>query len=294
MKNAIGNTLKSLRKQQGLTQQQLAEGICTQAMVSLFEKGESIPSSIVLYELATRLSMDINHFFKELKPSTKLLNNQNPIHQLIRKLVAQHDYSSVKILVEAELEKKSNLCSEELAFLYWHQGICEWELTKDAFSALNIFEKALDIPLNSTSTLPISIRNSRAIIHFNQNNYALALEEYEHCLELIKQTQDVNTNIIKKVYFGLSRVYLYNGQYEEALLYCKSAIQMAIQQESLYLLGELLFQKGRIYIKTNDWYHGKTALNQAKVIFELEGKVENIKIINNLLNKHKDNEEDFQ
>ncbi|AWE09143.1 hypothetical protein DCE79_18165 [Lysinibacillus sp. 2017] len=294
MKNGIGSTLKNSRKQRGLTQQQLAEGICTQAMISHFEKGESVPSSIVLYELATRLSIDINDFFKDLKPSTKLLDNQNHMHQLIRKLVAQYDYSSVKILVEAELEKKSNLSSEELVFLYWHQGIYEWELTKDAFYALKIFEKALSIPLNSNSTLPISIRNSRAIIHFNQNNYALALEEYEDCLELIKQMKEIDTNIIKKVYFGLSRVHLYDEKYEEALLYCESAIQMAIQQESLYLLGELLFQKGRIYIKANDWYQGSIALNQAKTLFELEGKIENIKVINKLLTKQEENEEDFQ
>lgn len=105
MKSEIGSKLKLIRKQKGLTQQQLADGICTQAMISHFEKGESIPSSVVLYELADRLSIDINEFFTDLKPSTKLLDNHNHIHQLIRKLVSQHDYPSVKILVEAELEK---------------------------------------------------------------------------------------------------------------------------------------------------------------------------------------------
>jgi transcriptional regulator with XRE-family HTH domain len=294
LKSEIGSKLKLIRKQKGLTQQQLADGICTQAMISHFEKGESIPSSVVLYELADRLSIDINEFFTDLKPSTKLLDNHNHIHQLIRKLVSQHDYPSVKILVEAELEKKFNLSSEELVFLYWHKGICEWEISKDALSALTLFEKALKIPLDSNSTLPISIRNSRAIIHFNQSNYTLALEEYERCLNLIKEIKDVDTSIVKKVYFGLSRVHLYNGQYELALLYCESAIQLAIQQESLYLLGELLFQKGRIYIKTNDWYHGKFALTQAKTIFEIEGKIENIKVINNLLYKDGENEEEFQ
>lgn len=294
MKSEIGTKLKIIRKQKGLTQQQLAEGICTQAMISHFEKGESIPSSLVLYELAERLSIDINEFFNNLKPSTKMLDNQNHIHQLIRKLVAQHDYPSVKILVDAELEKKSSLNPEELAFLYWHQGICDWEITNDALRALALFEKALKVPLDAQNTLPISIRNSCAIIHFKQKNYTLALEEYEKCLEYIKQIKDVDTNIIKKVYFGLSRVHLYNEQYEIALLYCESAIQMSIQQESLYLLGELLFQKGRIYLKTNDWYHGKFALNQAKTIFEIEGKIENIKVINSLLYKQEEKEEEYQ
>lgn len=63
MKNDIGNRLKQLRKQQGFTQQELAKGICTQAMISNFESGESSPSSTVLFQLAERLQVDINAFF---------------------------------------------------------------------------------------------------------------------------------------------------------------------------------------------------------------------------------------
>lgn len=293
MKNEIGIKLKTFRKKQGLTQQQLAEGICTQAMISHFEKGESVPSSVVLYEMAERLGVHMNDFFKELKPSTKVLNNQKDMHQLIRKLISQHDYLSVKILVDAELQKALTLTSEELAFLYWHQGICEWEVSKDAEKALTLFDKALEISLDGNN-LPISIRNSRAIIYFNKEEFDLALKEYEICLDLIKQTINIDTNIIKKVYFGLSRVLLYNKQYKEALLYCETAIQMGIQQESLYLLGELLFQKGRIFIKTNDWYQAKIALQQAKTLFELESKMENINLINKLLHNKEMNEEEIK
>ena len=43
----IGHVLKSLRKSMDLSQQQLAEGICTQAQISKIENSNEIPSSLI-------------------------------------------------------------------------------------------------------------------------------------------------------------------------------------------------------------------------------------------------------
>ena len=83
MGNAIGNKLKQLRKQRGFTQKELANGICTQAMISNFEKGDSSPSSLVLFQLAERLQVDINDFFAN--NSIKEENNTSTLN--IKKLI---------------------------------------------------------------------------------------------------------------------------------------------------------------------------------------------------------------
>ena len=48
--SAVGKKIKELRKQIGLSQEELAEGICTQAQISKIEKG-------VVYPYATTLSL---------------------------------------------------------------------------------------------------------------------------------------------------------------------------------------------------------------------------------------------
>lgn len=279
MGNDIGNRLKQFRKQRGLTQKELAKGICTQAMISNFESGDSSPSSLVLFQLANRLQVDINAFFSNdliIKENTSILN----IKKVITKLVSQHEYQSVEYIVQTELAKRDDITPEDKQFLYWNQGICIWHLRKDSQQALSLLKEALEIIDDSSLTEQvISIHNSMAIIFFEQELYDEALYEYETCLLLIKELAIPEIHLINKIYFGISRVYTYKEQYKEALLYCEYAIRNAIEGDSLYLLGELLFHKGHTYLQMNDKFNSNQAFTQAKVIFELTGKLEYLNII---------------
>jgi len=51
----VGAIIKDLRKQQGLTQEQLARQICSRSYISRMEKGEVVPSAEILQSLAERL-----------------------------------------------------------------------------------------------------------------------------------------------------------------------------------------------------------------------------------------------
>ncbi|MBV6684081.1 helix-turn-helix domain-containing protein [Bacillus sp. JRC01] len=62
--SVIGKKIKELRKAIGITQGELAEGICTQALISRIEKGDIYPSATVLYRISQRLGVDVNYFFE--------------------------------------------------------------------------------------------------------------------------------------------------------------------------------------------------------------------------------------
>lgn len=54
-RNTLGETIRGLRKRAGLTQEQLAEGICSPVSVSRIENGRQMPSRPVLDALLARL-----------------------------------------------------------------------------------------------------------------------------------------------------------------------------------------------------------------------------------------------
>lgn len=54
-----GDKIKQYRKKSGLSQSKLAEGICTQATVSLIEKNNQLPSMPILYQLCARLGVEV-------------------------------------------------------------------------------------------------------------------------------------------------------------------------------------------------------------------------------------------
>ena len=54
------------RKQAGLSQSELAEGICTQTTLSRFENNGQVPSLKILIQLCNRLSLPIGELFPKV------------------------------------------------------------------------------------------------------------------------------------------------------------------------------------------------------------------------------------
>ncbi|MFD1456074.1 helix-turn-helix transcriptional regulator [Levilactobacillus lanxiensis] len=55
----LGNKVKQYRKQKNMSQQELADGICTQATVSLMEKKNKIPSIKIMLQVCRRLNVSL-------------------------------------------------------------------------------------------------------------------------------------------------------------------------------------------------------------------------------------------
>lgn len=56
----FGPTIKEIRQQSDLSQTELAEGICTQALVSRIENGLTIPNAILLKDLCRKLNVSVD------------------------------------------------------------------------------------------------------------------------------------------------------------------------------------------------------------------------------------------
>lgn len=52
--SVIGKKIKELEKGVGVTQGGLADGICTQALISRIEKGDIFPGATVLYQISNK------------------------------------------------------------------------------------------------------------------------------------------------------------------------------------------------------------------------------------------------
>mgnify|MGYP001724095952 CR=1 FL=1 len=57
--NSLGSTIRLLRRQRHLTQEQLAEGICSPITVSRIENGHQMPSKAILDALLSRLHSSV-------------------------------------------------------------------------------------------------------------------------------------------------------------------------------------------------------------------------------------------
>jgi transcriptional regulator with XRE-family HTH domain len=101
--SVIGKKIKELRKAVGLTQGDLAQGICTQALISRIEKGDIYPSATALYQISNRLGVDVNYFFEI--GTTPRLDYLREVEKQLTKLRVDQRFEEMMEIVKKE-EKK--------------------------------------------------------------------------------------------------------------------------------------------------------------------------------------------
>lgn len=286
VKYPIPTKLKDIRKKRGLTQTELADGICTQAMISNFEKGESIPTSTVLYELSKKLGIDINYFFEEdTHFNSSFLEEVNEVKNLIENLRQARDYPTLNYIVTNELDKfTDNKSSLNYQYLLWHKGLSDYYVNKDYNSAIEVLHNAYNLEnhLDFDPNQQLSIVNSIAMIYFEEKMYEQALDWYEKNLYLMKYEQ-LAVEVKIKVYYGIARTYSYLKNYEFALFYAKKALNFCLSFKTLFLLGDVLFIIGRISLLQKNYSLSEDYLTASKAIFSLEDKDDYILVIDELL-----------
>ncbi len=268
----LGAMIKDLRKKVGLTQKELAEGICTQAQISNIENGELNISSIMLYNLCKKMGVEMDYFFD--LSSTPKDDRIVSVKDLIRKLIRKRDYHSIAYIISKEKESPEFKSVEDKQFFLWHEAICDYYIEKKADLAISKLEDAIHLTNQQGDNFTereIEVLNSIAIILTEEQKNEEALIKFKEALQHIDLLSHTSEPSIKvRVLYGLSKCLTDMKKFKESLHYSKLGKQICIENQSLYLLGEFLYQIGRNYISLSNNKMGTDYLSQAISIFKIQ------------------------
>ena len=93
--STFSEKFKLQRKELGLSQKVLAEGICEQSQISKIEKGNYMPAADLLFKLAKRLQVSVDYFFDE---DYKMISNLVNFKNLSFKLPEDKNYKEPKLI----------------------------------------------------------------------------------------------------------------------------------------------------------------------------------------------------
>ena len=90
MSTLLATRLKSKRLELGLSQKELAEGVCEQGQISRMEKGKYMPGSDLLYSLSKKMNVTMNYFFDDsvLGETSKLVQ----FKELVESFLVKREY----------------------------------------------------------------------------------------------------------------------------------------------------------------------------------------------------------
>ncbi|MFE6585856.1 helix-turn-helix domain-containing protein [Bacillus mobilis] len=279
----LGITIKELRRKKNISQSELCHGICSQSQISKIEKGMIYPSSILLYQLSERLGIDPNNIFA-LTQNKKLKYVEN-VKYVMRDCTKQKQYNELYEIVKREKNENNFQLKEDKQFLIWHEAIAIFYVNKSIKTALNLLHSALKLTVtngNFLSEREIDMMQSMAIFHWANKEYEKSITILRRCLTNFNKLDFPRNKEIKlKIIFNLAKILGHANQHEEAIKYLDKGIKLAINLNTLYLLGELFYLKGQYLLKIKQHNVADVVYNWKKAlfIFELTEKEHLIKIV---------------
>lgn len=268
---SLGEKIKKIRLEKGLTQAELAEGICTQASISNLEKNASVPSLLILLEIGNRLNIE----FSEL--SEYAVEQASPavtVFKKVQNLRSQFKLKEAYSLVQ-ELDVNDLKTNHEKKQYYYYLGITSLLGYNKISDATYNFNLGLNLETEThLEFLDILITNGIGLAYFMESDHEKALTYFEKSLILLdgflEQTDSsIENGEVLKVYFTSAKFYSEIGNYNKALNLCELSIALQKKLNMNYELDRLYYEKAFNLIQLGERKGGKEYYYYASVLSKL-------------------------
>ncbi|BBM18498.1 transcriptional regulator [Enterococcus avium] len=139
---AIGQVLKEFRREHGMTQKDLSQGICSQSVLSRIENDEEIPNIIVIQQLCHRLGITIDQLMLDFLPEELFLRKYfNKMFMYLR----IGKYLEIRTTLEYLDERQITHLDKDRQLAYFFKGVCAYFLDEEPEAALDQIVQGLSI-----------------------------------------------------------------------------------------------------------------------------------------------------
>ncbi|WP_125704557.1 helix-turn-helix transcriptional regulator [Lacticaseibacillus daqingensis] len=245
----LGEKVRYFRKLKGLSQAELAKGICTQATISLIEKRNKVPSMNILLRLINRLGISLDDIVVE---------NHNHLQRALNEIDGLIRHGDYKDAAEKLGQiRQSRLTSEEDTKRYfYYEGMVELFVNRDQDEAIYYFGRVLNPLTTNYRDLPaIMATLGLGLAYAEKGTTDRARVYIDEAMKLLKQiplTESRYLDIELTIFWHIARIYFELGEYTGVLQHVQNGIAIAVKHDSLFLLDELYALRARALAKISD------------------------------------------
>ncbi|MBZ5201035.1 helix-turn-helix domain-containing protein [Planomicrobium chinense] len=233
----LGERIKKLRKEKGLTLQTLAGDVMTKGMLSLIENNKAKPSMESLAYIAGQLGVHSNELLEEV-PTTELRELLQEVETLYKAdLYQPDDFKAIVDKIEPYAEKlpyryESARLLEIYSRCRYYAKLPDWQLVLERAEAMY---EGLHLVNNSAD-----VHMFRAMVTFQQHEYTEALKMLQDSRRSFEE-RDAVIDSLKKLDFDFLEAILYFavGEDAEALRVLKEGIDYSRERQIYYKINDL-------------------------------------------------------
>lgn len=282
--NTLGIEIKKLRKSMKITQKELAKGICTQATISLIEKGKLTPSVEILSPLSNNLGVSISQLieiaqYENFEIINKYINN-------IEDALENHDYKKVYNYSMLRLEVHNDEKWFEI-YLEWVNLFSGYFINinsfEDTIRRLKILYKQTLFLYNKKEFVSIRILNSIAILYAMHTEFKKAVFYFNKIhIDFDSQNfSDPKEYIYRlKIIYNKSKIYYEMLEFSNSLAQAEEGIKISLKKRNIDQLPNFYYYMAKNQIKLN---YNHTEISESIVqcvyFFDLLGKKSHLKLV---------------
>lgn len=250
----LGEKVRQFRKRKGMSQKELAEGICTQATISLIEKKNKIPSMKIMMKICNRLGIRLSEVI--IENDDQLYRTFKKVDQLIR-----HEQLTDAAAVFEKIRPKQLRSNTDKKQYYYYEGYLQLVLKHNPDEAifnfgmlLNQFVKSSHDMYAILATLGTGLAYERKQSYDKAEIFVKQAVATLHAMDAQAVTlgdDDYLQNEIL-IYASAAQLYAKINFPQEALELIDLALQKAQNSQSLYLLDRLYAQKAANEVVLNN------------------------------------------
>lgn len=253
-----GDVLKQIRRKRGLSQTALAEGICTQATISLMEKQNRLPKMDILTAICERLNIQPDRIVEN-----EVSGVNDTFNQIIDALTDQ-EYDLAKQLISKISIKSLNSDFDKQRY-YYLLGMVQ--ISQDQIDdAIFNFELVLTQFATTSANIYLAMTTAgMALAYLKRDDHERAVRLTDRAVKLIDNKKLIGSlHQWASISCKIAELYWRLGEPEKALASAQRGIQLCRDRDSLFILDQLYLYVGRAYIAMGEKEKAKQALEVAK------------------------------
>ncbi len=299
-KNTLGEIIYHLRKKAGMTQEALADGICSSVSISRIENGNQMPSGKVLEQLLERLGTGTYQICNVYYENECQASLQQTLAEIDAQ-VSAGDFVRARTALQQLSTKKmdsSNLQHTKMLYaaIRMQDGTADEHIEEELINALRLTKPNIDLgdcrhELFSPTEVNLLVMLTTAKYMAEKNLEAIRIGE-EVMFALDRNQSRLSDYQVFQINLAhnLGQIMQAEGRYQEALLYAKKAEELSICGTEQFLLPEIEFGIAQILGKMGKSQESRTRMEALIPYMRLIGKVKIADLAQEYLDKNLSND----
>lgn len=267
-----GELIVKKRKALGLTQQQLAEGICNQGNISIIEKKNVANNLDSLILICQRLGISLE--------DVSQITSDEQIKIILKEVddfCSEARHSEALALIKQTIEIDKILDPVIKSELFYYLGITSLIGESDLDSALFYFYEISTMEIVADIIKSLAL-NGIAICYERKKSVEFAKVYHDRSVEILESKNQVPDLRAARVYYNTAKFYSFMKDYQQAVSLCDKGIAINKLYKSTISLDFLYYEKAfNLYYLGNQRY--RSYMESASQLAELNDNEHLIEII---------------